>query len=352
MDSSLIYCMREKGFISQATAELLNKKQYPSSYAYNEIDFIQGIPVIPAQAKNKSNTFSFPLDYLFGDGVHSLPEVLATLQSALEKNTYLDWSFGASPTFARSPLADYKEAGFAVRASPAIYTGEDTDTHWLNARRKKKFTQAVLSRTPLQVRPIQSNPNWVQLLTVSCFDYGTPHVATCMQIAYLEYIHGNQNYEVLDVVDEHGSVVAIAALYRATGSSVKGNVWQYQFLLKLRKEPLAREVALLCAQYLHNKYGDTLLDLTSDITMFMPEYQAYKLCIANCFVPLAVLDSFTSANPPPFQLQEPYLLDNRIVGSSRVLSVKDSPTVVDGEFDCNYPQNVFFTEGWQHDSSV
>ena len=343
MNNSLIDCMVSRGLVCQATADNLNLKNAPSTYTFNNVSVIDGVPI--REHVGKIKTFDFALPYLFGDGVSSLHDVERCLATTKERGLFLDWPVGASPSFATSSLHEYIERGFAVRASPAIYTGEDTNTHWLRSPKKKKYTQRVLDSNTVVARPIESIPNWLQLVTVSCDDYGTADVATCMYLSYLEYINGNPSYLILELV-EGDEVAAIVSLYKAKTPNVVGNVWQYQFILKLRKEPIAKLGALLCAEYLHKEYGDTLLDLTSDISMYYPMYQTYKFNVSNCWLPLAVIDSFVSSDLPKFEIKEPYLLDNTVVGSSRILSVKDTPTHVDGSFDIDYPQQQFFNKGW------
>ena len=343
MHISLIDTMLNRGLICQATADDLNLKYAPSTYTFNEVSLVEGVPIRKHEGKIK--TFDFALPYLFGDGVTPLPDVERCLATTKEQGLFLDWSLGASPSFAASSLHDYIARGFAVRASPAIYTGEDTKTHWLRSPKKKKYTQRVLEANTVQARPIENIPNWLQLVTVSCEDYGTSDVATCMYLSYLEYINGNPSYLILELVED-GKIAAIVSLYKAKTPNVVGNVWQYQFILKLRKEPIAKLGALLCAEYLHKEYGDTLLDLTSDISMYYPMYQTYKFNVSNCWLPLAVMDSFVSSDLPKFEIKEPYLLDNEVVGKSRVLSVKDTPTHVDGSFGIDYPQQQFFNTGW------
>lgn len=343
MHKSLIDCMVSRGLICQTTADDLNLKYAPSTYTFNNVSVVEGVPIREHEGKVKS--FDFALPYLFGDGVSPLPDVERCLAATKGRGLFLDWSLGASPSFAVSSLHDYIERGFAVRASPAIYTGEETSTHWLRSPKKKKYTQRVLESNTVYARPIENIPNWLQLATVACEDYGTADVATCVYLSYLEYINGSPSYLVLELVDGD-EVVAIVSLYRADTPNVVGNVWQYQFILKLRKEPIAKLGALLCAEYLHTEYGDTLLDLTSDISMYYPMYQTYKFNVSNCWVPLAVMDSFVSSDLPKFEIKEPYLLDNTVIGKSRILSVKDTPTNVDGHFDIDYPQQQFFNEGW------
>ncbi len=65
--------------------------------------------------------------------------------------------------------------------------------------------------------------------------------------------------------------------------------------------------------------------------MYYPMYQTHKFNVSNCWVPLVVLDKLRIQRPSKVRrLKSRTLLDNTVIGKSRVLSVKDTPTNVDG----------------------